>query len=228
MNMNESKKQFQSPVDVIDGVLQDTYLLVVTLRQGAEVPNSPQLWVLCVELIERVRQQLKQAGLSQISIDHISHAQCALLDETVLTFAKDDAHATWASEPLQAKFFNSHQAGESLYEDMREVVHQPAPDMHAVTAFQRVLMLGFHGRYRTLEAPERQLLLAALTERVAPLAINVGMTARSVIGRRTHGLSVWRSPLGNLSAIALLLLGVWWGLNHLLDAMITSLLPGQA
>ena len=151
-----------------------------------------------------------------------------MLDETVLTFAKDDAHARWASEPLQAKFFNSHQAGESLYEDMREVLHQPVPDRHVVTAFQRVLMLGFHGRYRTLEAPERQLLLAALTEQVAPLAINVDLTSHSVIGRRTHRLSVWRSPLGNLSAIALLLLGVWWGLSHLLDAMIAALLQGQA
>ena len=93
MNLTASKERTAMAVD-IDALLQDTYLLVVELRQGASVPRSQDLSQLCVEQVEHVRQQLKAAGLSQRSIDHISHAQCALLDETVLTCAEGDAHAS--------------------------------------------------------------------------------------------------------------------------------------
>ena len=162
MNLNTSKKHTAAAVD-IDALLQDSFLLVVQLRQGASAHNGKQLKALCVKQVEYVSHSLKEAGLNQRSIDHISHAQCALLDETMLNCVKDDAgaHAQWASEPLQAKFFNRHQAGEFLYEDMREVLREPAPDLQVLTAFQRVLMLGFQGRYRNANDPER-LQLAAL------------------------------------------------------------------
>ena len=43
-----------------------------------------------------------------------------MLDETLLSHAQGEAHAKWASEPLQARFFGRHQAGECLYEAMCE------------------------------------------------------------------------------------------------------------
>lgn len=220
------KKQTATAVD-IDSLLQDSYLLVVELQQGASAQNSLDLWPLCVEQIEHVRQQLKHAGLSQRSIDHISHAQCALLDETVLGCAKHEAHAKWASEPLQAKFFSRHQAGEFLYEDMREVLREPAPDRHVLTAFQRVLMLGFLGRYRDVNDPEREQLLAALNAQVAPLELSHGVTTQAGVGHRISSLHGLRSPLAHILAAGLLLVGAWWGLDHLLGGVIATLLPGQ-
>ena len=68
------------------------------------------------------------------------HLMRAGLDETVLTFAQKDDQAAWA-KPLQAEFFNHHQAGEFLYEDMQAVLGDPAPDRQVLTVFQRVLML---------------------------------------------------------------------------------------
>jgi type VI secretion system protein ImpK len=106
----------------IDALLQDSYLLVVEFRQGASAQNSQDMWKRCAKQIEQVRQRLKDAGVSQRNIDHISHAQCALLDETVLSCAKDEAHAAWASEKLQARLVSRHQDGEFLYEYMREVI----------------------------------------------------------------------------------------------------------
>src|SRR5471032_3384465 len=168
MNLTASKAQTVAAVD-IDALLQDTYLLVVELRQGASVQHSLKLSRFCVEQVEQVRHRLKLAGLNQRSIDHISHAQCALLDEAMLTCAKGDEHASWASKPLQARFFNRHQAGKFLYEDMREVLREAAPDRQVLTVFQRVLMLGFRGRYSDLADPEREQLLDALNAQVAPL-----------------------------------------------------------
>ncbi|MOA06740.1 hypothetical protein D3C78_1264010 [compost metagenome] len=157
----------------------------------------------------------------------ISHAQCALLDETVLGCAKGDAHAQWASEPLQAKFFSRHQAGEFLYEDMRESLRQPSPDVLVLTAFQRVLMLGFQGRYRDVNDPEREQLLSALNARVAPLELNHVVMTQG-IGQRMSFLRWLRSPLIHILMAGLLLVGAWWGLDHWLNGLISALVPGQA
>ncbi|WP_044875394.1 type VI secretion system protein TssL, short form [Pseudomonas sp. LFM046] len=222
----KTEAQTLSAVDV-DALLQDSYLLVVELRGGATAGSGRDLWKRCSNQVEEVRQRLKDAGMSQRSVDHISYAQCALLDETVLGFAKEEAHADWAAEPLQAKFFNRHQAGEFLYEDMHEVLREPAPDLHVMTAFQRVLMLGFKGRYSDLQHPEREQLLRVLSTRVAPLVTRHALISR--VGR-VGGFRVRRwlsSPFMQCLVVAVLLVGAWWGLNYLLGDAISSLLPGR-
>jgi len=227
MNLIEAKKQAVMTVD-IDSLLQDSYLLVVELRQGASAQNSDEVKALCVTQVEHVRQRLMDAGLAQRSIDHISHAQCALLDETMLNRANKDAHSKWASEPLQARFFNRHQAGEFLYEDMREVLRQPAPDPYVLTAFQRVLALGFRGRYRDVDDPEREQLLADLNARVAPLKLRQTLTAPVSTSQGLKALHRLRSPLLNVLAVGLLLFGVWYGLDQLLGGLVATLSSAQA
>ncbi|KPN90931.1 type VI secretion system protein TssL, short form [Pseudomonas nunensis] len=226
MNLTASKEQSAAAVH-IDALLQDTYLLVVELRQGASVRHDLNLSQFCVEQVDQVRQQLKLAGLNQRSIDHISHAQCALLDEVVLTCAKGDAHGDWASKPLQAKFFNRHQAGEFLYEDMRDVLREPAPDHQVLTAFQRVLMLGFRGRYSDLADPEREQLLEALNAQVAPLKVGRDLITQVGAGDLFAGLAWLRSPLIHVLAVVVLFAATWWATDHLLSGAIASLLPDQ-
>jgi type VI secretion system protein ImpK len=151
-----------------------------------------------------------------------------LLDETVLTCAAADAREKWAGEPLQAKFFSRHQAGEFLYEDMREVLREPAPDLHVLTVFQRVLMLGFQGRYREANSPERTQLLAALNAHVPPLELTRTLPTKMEFGSRL-GAWLWsQSPLANALAIGALLVSFWWGLDHFLGRLITTLLPGHS
>lgn len=211
----------------VDELLQDTYLLVVELQQGAALLETDQLRQRCVTQIQHARDQLAAGGMSQASIDAISHAQCALLDETILSRAKGDVHGAWARAPLQAQFFNRHQAGEFLYEELRELLARPVADPQVLTAYQRVLMLGFRGRYVDAQAPERERLVAALNERVAPLAVHHAMPtqARCSAGR-------WRrravSPLACWLAPALLLGAIWWGLDRYLEHLVATLLAGQA
>lgn len=226
MNLTASKKHAAN-TQTLDALLQDSYLLVVELRHGASVQDSPNLWRRCEKQVEQVQQSLKDMGVSTRSIELISHAQCALLDETVLSCAKGDAHAKWASEPLQARFFSRHQAGEFLYEDMREALRQPSPDVLVLTAFQRVLMLGFQGRYRDVNDPQREQLLDELNARVAPLELNQALTTRSV-GHRLNPLRWLHSPLVHILATGLLLVATWWGLDHWLGGQLATLVPGQA
>lgn len=226
MNLKASRTPTALAVD-IDALLQDSYLLVVELRQGASALDGPALWDLCVKQVEHVRQMLEQAGLNPRTIDHISHAQCALLDETVLR-VDTQARDAWTKEPLQAKFFNRHQAGEFLYEDMREVLREPAPDPLVLTAFHRVLMLGFQGRYRDADDPEREQLLSAFNAQVAPLALSRTLATKVNIGQGLR-IGLWpRSPLAHGLLVALLFIGLWWGLDQLLANLLDSVLPGEA
>lgn len=216
----------ERPALDIDEVLHDTYLLVVQVRQGASLQASPGLWRHCTEQVERCRERLAEAGMAQRSIELIGHAQCALLDETVLSRATDYAHGAWAARPLQAHFFNHHQAGVQVYEDLRELLAEAAPDPQVLTCFHRVLLLGFLGRYRGENTDERERLLAALDERVGHLATH-RRPALLAPRRRwgfTPGLSRHSLVLHLLTA-ALALVATWWGLHAWLGSELARWLP---
>lgn len=133
----------------IDALLRDTFLTVVELRQGTTVRHGMELYRHCQRQVELVRERLKDAGFSRESVEHITYAQCALLDETVLSRGgMDDGQAIWMKDPLQSHFFNTLQAGELLYERMKQVLQEPAPAQAVLTCFHRVLLLGFRGRYQ--------------------------------------------------------------------------------
>jgi len=221
-----TKASGKSPIVDIDALLQDSYLLVVELQQKAAPKDGEELWKHCVAQVEQCRNSLIDAGVSQRAVNQIGYAQCALLDETVLRHASTQAHAVWAAKPLQAHFFNRHQAGEQLYEDMREALAEPAPDLRVLTCYQRVLMLGFLGRYRTENAAEREQLLAALGEQVEPFT-TAGATPL-LVSVRGGSWRRWLSlPWLHLTAAAVLLLGLWLVLHRVLGDTVTSLLPGQ-
>lgn len=210
----------------IDALLQDSYLLVVALREGSTPQSSRTLWKHCSDLVETLRQRLEDDGMSQRNIDYISYAQCALLDETVLGYARDDDHADWASQPLQVKFFNRHQAGHFLYEDMREVLRDPASAPEVLTVFHRVLLLGFKGRYSDRRDPEREELIRALEARTEPLVMHDALVSGSA---RTPGFALLRglrNPAVQVLVAVLLVGGTWWALDHLLGRLVASLLPG--
>jgi type VI secretion system protein ImpK len=226
MSLLTKKVPVADAVD-IDLLLQDTYLLVVELRYGEKMRTNEALSTLCIAQVERVRLQLRDAGMSLRSIDLISHAQCALLDETVLAYADTDARAKWTHEPLQARFFNRHQAGVYLYEEMSEVIREAAPDPFVLTVYHRVLMLGFLGRYRTLEDPERQQMVTRLNAHVFPLKIHEGVPTHIGDGQRGTYLTWLGSPVLHVLAGALVLAATWWGFDYLLAKQISSLALGQ-
>lgn len=208
----------KSSID-IDALWQDSILLVVQLRQEETIEPDNTLWQQCTALVEQARQRLTEWGMDQRAIDHLCYAQCALLDETVLLRAKDEEHTAWAAQPLQAHFFNQHQAGVQLYEKIRDVLREPAPNLAVLTGFHRVLILGFVGRYNAPQAPERVQLLTQLAQRLPPLAANSGSaTLHNLTGQR--GVAWLSSRVVQVLLAALLLAG-----QSLMGA-VAALLPG--
>ncbi|RJL03091.1 type VI secretion system protein TssL, short form [Enterobacter chuandaensis] len=68
----------------IDALLAETWLTVAQLRHGGQITDGPALYAACKAQVESVREALDRVGFDAESIDHITYAQCALLDETVL------------------------------------------------------------------------------------------------------------------------------------------------
>lgn len=210
----------------VDALLQDSYLLVVELRQNAAPKSGTELWEHCAAQVEACRNRLIEAGVSQRTINQICYAQCALLDETVMRNSEQAAREQWSSRPLQAHFFSRHQAGEQLYEDMREALSEPAPDRRVLTCYQRVLMLGFLGRYQTENDPERERLLVALNEQVEPYGANARTPL--LVRANSGNLRRWLStPWLHVALATALLVGLWLLLHGMLSETVATLLPGQ-
>lgn len=226
--MNERKRDVAASID-IDALLQDSWLQVISLRHGPQFQEGEGrvLWERCVADVERVQRALKESGLDDASCQHILTALCALLDEAVKgRGVDDDACVQWYDIPLQGYFLGTMDAGDTLCERMRDVLREPAPDNAVLTCFQRVMMLGFLGDFRTLNDPERQKLVKALSEHVPPFSYpqTHPVLAESRAGR---GIGEWLSPWPVRIGLSILVIAsLWWGLNHWLDQMLATLLPG--
>ncbi|MEQ7921945.1 type VI secretion system protein TssL, short form [Xanthomonas sp. WHRI 1810A] len=225
MNRENHEQSGTATLD-IDLILQDSYLQIVELRLGCAVPDSLTLRQKCIAQVEDARSALQEAGLGARSVHLISHAQCALLDEAVLANAEDSVRHAWVDEPLQARFFGHHQAGRILYEEMRQVLREPAPDPLVLTVYKRVMMLGFLGCHRALDAEERVSLMNRLDAFIAPLtqeqpALVIGVSQPSRDYQRWLG-----SPFLQAVGTSLVLAVMWWVMNRSLTHAIATLGQG--
>uniref|UniRef100_A0A182S968 Type IV / VI secretion system DotU domain-containing protein n=1 Tax=Anopheles maculatus TaxID=74869 RepID=A0A182S968_9DIPT len=153
----------------------------------------------CCKQVEHVREALIRAGYDDDSVDHISYAQCALLDETVMSRRPnngeiDEGQLAWRMAPLQARYFDSLHAGEALWDRLANVLRQPAPVTAVLTCYHRVLSLGFQGLYgvKTVSQTQRDETLNMLNERVAVPVTDLSLVVRKT-GKRHYTLlrSVW-------------------------------------
>jgi len=226
--MSERKCGAAASID-IDALLQDTWLQVISLRYGPKFQNGEgrTLWERCIADVEAVQRELKASELDEVSCRHILTAQCALLDEVVKgRGVEDDACVQWYDVPLQGHFLGTMDAGDTLCARMHDVLRESVPDNAVVTCFQRVMMLGFIGSFRSLNDPERQKLVNALSEHVTPFSYpqTHPVLAESLAVRGMGGwLASWPVRIG-LSVVVVAAL--WWGLNNWLDQTLLTLLPG--
>ncbi|WP_034458323.1 type VI secretion system protein TssL, short form [Buttiauxella noackiae] len=217
----------------IDQLLAETWLTVTLLRHGATTPDGKALYAKCCHQVESAREALERAGYDEASIEHISYAQCALLDETVLsrkptqdgdTVVPDEGQLAWRAAPLQARYFGSLHAGEAIWDRIAEVLRQPAPINAVLVCYHRVLSLGFQGLYgvKSVSQTQRDEALQALNERVAPPDSGLSLVVRRT-GIRRYNLfrSVWF-----WIAFAVVVTGlVWWGGHQWLQALLSAQLP---
>ncbi len=205
----------------IDALLADSWLTVTELRLGAKLAEGEgkHLWQRCVDNIEQVMAQLVTADISEANRQHILYAWCALLDETAKgRNEEDDACIAWYDRPLEVKYFGGMEAGDALYERIRQVLREPAPDNAVLTCFHRVLALGLRGGMASMIRRAQRSSARFGWSRVPPFAGDPQQPIlANLSGRR--GLADWlrRWPI-SIGVSLVLVAALWLGLNYWLDA----------
>ena len=216
----------------IDQLMTETWLTVTMLKKGAVTLNGTALYNKCVKQVESVREALERAGYDDASVEHISYAQCALLDETVMSRKSekgeepkvDEGQVAWRKAPLQAHFFGSFRAGEALWDRIAEVLRQPSPNPAVLNCYNPVIALGFQGLYslKTVSQSERDEVVKALSERVSPPDADLSLVVNRM-GK--HRWSLMRSVWFWI-ALAVILTGViWWGGHLWLQSLLSAQIP---
>ncbi|XKM12801.1 type VI secretion system protein TssL, short form [Orbaceae bacterium ac157xtp] len=154
----------------IDELLRDSMLVVVQLKNQANIPSLHELYELCQEQVKTIQKTLHNAQYSQDVIDDVSYALCALLDETVLLCHRDNPNSydynEWLGAPLQVLFFKTNNAGHDLFEKIRTRLRADKKETLVLTCFDRILGVGFQGCYLDQPQMEREHLIMALREAV--------------------------------------------------------------
>lgn len=201
------------------------WLMASQLRGGQEVRDGEGLYRRACSLVQEARSALTDAGFSDLSRDHMVYALCALLDESVMNRGTtDEGYLTWRRDPLQARFFGTLNAGEELWERIRNLLREPAPDTAVLTCMYRTLQLGFVGQYRAQDDEHREDVVRALGERVPAFALSqdapvVVRTSHLRSGRRLY----WLSWIIGAAALAAL----WFVLSSSLTELVSQTIrPG--
>ncbi len=164
MNTSES--------DLINKTFYPGWLMVSQLRCGQPVTDGEALYRQACRWVTEAREALTAGGVSEASAEQMLYAYCALLDESVLNRAsQDDGYRRWRKDPLQARFFSTLNAGEELWERIRQLLREPTADAAVLTCFYRTLQLGFVGQYRAEDDERREDVAQALGSRVPPFSL---------------------------------------------------------
>lgn len=210
----------KSTLGLIERIFYPGWLLASQLRCGQEVREGEKLYRRACRLVQDARTALTEAGYSDISRDHMVYALCALLDESVLNRGTpDDGYLAWRRDPLQAHFFSTLNAGEELWERIRHLLKESAPDTAVLTCLYRTLQLGFVGQYRAQDDERREDVVRALGERVPPFTVTqdapvVVRASRLRSGRRGYWL-FW-------AVGAMVLAALWFFLSSSLTELVSQ------
>lgn len=210
-----------SDLSQIECIFYPGWLMASQIRGGQEVRDGESLYRRASRLVQDAGTALTGAGYSDASRDHMVYALCALLDESVLNRGmSDDGYVIWRRDPLQARFFGTLNAGEELWERIRQLLKETAPDTMVLTCFYRTLQLGFVGQYRAQDDQRREDVIGALAERVPPfrLAQDAPLVVRASRLRSGHGL-YWLSAIVGAAA----LIALWFFLSSSLTDMVSEL-----
>ncbi len=207
----------------IDELLRDIALTVVHLRAGSVVEQGEALYKKCVDQITALRQKLTEQQHSQDVVDDISYAACALLDETVL-LRNNGGYDVWQGIPLQVTFFKTYQAGDELFERIRQRIRHPDGSQLVLACYDRVLGLGFQGRYLSQPQVEREQLVMQVRDLLPKEPVNEISMLNAFQGQR----SFWRNTsLLFWTGVSLVVVALlFWGLRQHLDSTLAQLLQG--
>lgn len=202
----------------IDRIFADTWLLACQLRNGSEINEGEAFYHRVCQLIDETRKNLEEHGYAAESVDNMLYAQCALIDESVMNRKRDDdGYKQWIQSPLQARYFNTLEAGDKLWDRLRGLLNEIAPNPDVLICFHRVIALGFVGKFHQIDNAQRQHIVKQLTESVPAYALTASLPLVERPKQRLNRRRLfWLSLIGGI----ILLTVLWWGLSASLEQLL--------
>lgn len=145
--------------------LQEFITSVVRLRADRQpITDAVALRAHVTGQLARAEQDAIAMGFSAPDARIAIFAVVAFLDESVLN-VRNPAFSEWARRPLQDELFGAHMGGEWVFQHIEQLLARgDSPELaDLLEVHQLCLLLGFHGKYGTMENGQ----LHAITSRVA-------------------------------------------------------------
>ena len=146
-------------------VLQELLTAIVRIRAGRQqLPNAEAFRGRCLELLRQAEADARRRGSSGADARLAVFAVVAFLDESVLN-SSNPIFRDWPRRPLQEELFKGHVAGETFFQNIRDLLLADDSPRTAdlLEIYQLCLLLGYLGRY----GPGREGELRAVEDRIA-------------------------------------------------------------
>ncbi|MGV3345837.1 type VI secretion system protein TssL, short form [Enterobacteriaceae bacterium LUAb1] len=191
----------------LDTLMQETWLLVLAIRNHPPVTVDDALYLRCRDMIQQVQDKLAKAGVPAYLTEEIKFAHAVFIDEAVMMQPETDVSVWWQRTPLQGHFLGHLHGGEHFYEHIKKLLRDPSPAEAVVACYHRMLTLGYQGKYindGAEENEERQSLLKQLGERL-PAATDKINAPIFILNRRPD-MPFWRRAPWVIRLLGLLLM----------------------
>jgi type VI secretion system protein ImpK len=129
--------------------------------------------------VEKLLRQLEDDAVTiqchPSQVDDVKFALVAFFDETVLSLDNSPLRQEWAREPLQLVYFDRNWAGDVFFEQLNELLRDPAANADVIEVYYLCLLLGFKGKYSIgLSEGEDEDMLRDITSEVSAKLRSVG------------------------------------------------------
>lgn len=130
----------------------DCLMLILQLRSTNEYGDPDKLRNRIGEMFDKFERDTRGAGIDNVKISQSKFALVAFLDETIISSSWGQKDS-WLSEPLQLKLFETFNAGEEFFNNLKELRERTSSNRDVLEVYYLCLTLGFKGKYQ-LQSPE--------------------------------------------------------------------------
>jgi len=181
---------------------QEVFTAVVRLRSGRQaVTDAATFRGQIKRALQMAEQEARNGGYSPEDVKLAVFATVAFLDESVLN-AQNPVFADWSRMPLQEELFGVHVAGETFFQNLKQILSRPDSTATAdlLEIYQLSILLGYRGRYGLSGGGEMTQIMDLVRQRIArvrgPLSFapSVGLPneppARKAVDHWVRGLTI--------------------------------------
>ena len=194
--------------------LQEFLTAVVRLRADRQpVTDASAFRAHVTGLLARAEQDGISMGFSAPDVRLAVFVVVAFLDESVLN-VRNPAFSEWPRRPLQDELFGAHMGGEWVFQHIEQLLARgdSAELADLLEVHQLCLLLGFHGKYGSMENGQLHAITSRVGERLSRLRGTLGDLAPSwkPPEDRVETRDPWMHLLTYTAIGSVVLLGVLW------------------